>query len=416
MERTQPASSEHTSTRRVFISYATKDGLSYAQKAREALVSRGVDAFLEKHHVDPGGASWLRIGAEIANRDLFLLVGTPGTYFSYGVALEVECALNWKKPVVTLRFNDAQIFEILYGPKFDVFNDNSELVSACENVDKRFESIITEHKRHFLRTQAQAEGANAEPPVFILSGYQRLPTEDHSGLIKIVVENARKSIYRGYETKTLVPMLANVRNYSPSVDSDRQMTKISRSFYLPVETFQKPDTAVDLYSVGMEIALGERVFLNRKLFAGNPPKVLDDDRLQMQTLRQVVRELKDAGFQPNRMLAPVSRYTETIMGWMKDDPKTVKWDGPRLVLAPDTDTDVMIFWSNVYVQHEEFLILDSRIGEWVIKGDPNTGRAVTARISRNKLYPDSRVEVLANTEVDYELKRPEGLRILRLAR
>jgi len=57
--------------------------------------------------------------------------------------------------------------------------------------------------------------------------------------------------------------------------------------------------------------------------------------------------------------------------------------------------------------------MDSKIGEWIINPGPE-GQALITRISRSRLYPESRVEVLAKTIVHYELQTPSGMRILKL--
>lgn len=134
----------------------------------------------------------------------------------------------------------------------------------------------------------------------------------------------------------------------------------------------------------------------------------------MKRIGEVVGELKNEGFSPNAMLAPLDMYVEYIQRWLAEDPRSIQWVGqPRETLVVD-GSRLSIFWSNNYVRFNDFAILASATGEWVIKPDPETGKALRVRISRSSLYPETRVEVIAKTVVHYELESPNGIRVLKL--
>lgn len=137
--------------KKVFVSYSTKDGLEWAVKTKEYLTRRGVTVFLDKHDVKYASPGWIRIGREIDDSQIIVVIGTPESYYSYAMTMEIEAAINLKKPVITLRYGEAKIFEILYGPKFVPFDAEPELDMRCEKIVDDFDAIIQEHRTHMLR-------------------------------------------------------------------------------------------------------------------------------------------------------------------------------------------------------------------------------------------------------------------------
>lgn len=68
---------------RVFISYSSKDGKSYANKLYEIVGEHGHDPF-------PGENIWDTIGKECRNRDLAIFVLTPSSIVSKGQKQEYD--------------------------------------------------------------------------------------------------------------------------------------------------------------------------------------------------------------------------------------------------------------------------------------------------------------------------------------
>jgi hypothetical protein len=405
-----------STAKRVFISYASKDGLQHATKLKECFKGRGVDAFLEKHDVPLATPQWIRIGEEIKQRNMFVLIGTPAAYNSYGVKLEVSAAINHRKPVVTLKFNNSEIFAILYAPKFDHFENDADLQQLCEKITAQFDYIVEEHRRVLLEAEEEAKKqAQGRPQRFLTTGESTEPKENLEGLNHLQVEKVRASIMSSYESTTVIPSLAGVRSYNSNQDKGKEFSQIYVAFFHPVEDFKRENITVDFFQVGLSVTSGERNFINKEIFNRGPFKEISRTAVTVKAIRQMVSELKKEGFTPNVILAPVNLYVECLENWLKEEPGSLEWDtSSRETFVFDDFTKLRIFWSNNYVKFSDFAILDSACGEWVVKPDAQTGRPLTVRISRSTLYPETRVEVVAKTIVNYQLRRTRGIRILRL--
>lgn len=399
--------------KKVFISYASKDGLQHAVKVKEYLSSHGITVFLERHDVLVGTPPWIRIGQEIADADILVLVGTRCAYDSYGVRLEISAALNQKRPVVTLRHDDAKIIEILLALKYADFTSEEELNQICKRISNEFDSIIEGHRTSFLVIEQEAKKETQQRPLFyVASGYSSEPAADISGLNETTLRNALSSMNTGYESSTIVPYVASIRRFDIARDSENGFVQIGRYFFHPLESFVISDIVVLFDDIGKSVALGERNLINEKLLEHRSSVEVPVKEMTLQRIREIVAELRREGFSPNTMLAPIDQYSTCHMKWLREEPQVMQWQQPGLVLALDGETRLRVFWSNRYVPQDEFIILDSGIGVWVVKPDPQTGKAFTAMISRSRLYPETRVEVLAKTVARYDLKRPTGMRIL----
>ena len=99
---------------------------------------------------------------------------------------------------------------------------------------------------------------------------------------------------------------------------------------------------------------------------------------------------------------------------LAEAPRSIEWQGSSRETLIVDDSRLPIFWSYNYVKFSDFAILSNTTGEWVVKPDPDSGRALRVRISRSSLYPATRIEIIAKTIVNYELRNPNGIRLLRL--
>lgn len=399
--------------KKAFISYASKDGIQHAANVKKYLSRRGITVFLEKHDVLMGTPPWIRIGKEISDADILVLVGTQQAYNSYGVRLEVSAALSQRRPVITLRHDDAKMIEILSALKYADFVNEEQLEKTCTRISDEFDSIVEGHRRDFLLTEQELQNLNqARPILYATSGYSPEPTSAVSGLNMKTVEGALTSMNRGYESSTIVPNVASIRRFDSTKDSAKDFVQIYRSFFFPLDSFIRDDVVVLLDDIGRSVALGERNLINKKLLEHRSDRGSVTAEMTLKTIREIAAELKQEGFSPNTILAPIGHYTNCHMNWLREEPQAMQWEQSRLVIALDGETRLRVFWSNKYVPQEDFIVLDSSIGEWVIKPDPETRKAFTSRISRSQLYPETRVEVLAKTVAYYDLKRTTGMRVL----
>jgi len=409
--------------RKVFISYATEDGLDYAVLAKQAFETLGISAFLEKHDVQRGSPAWIIIGEEIDRCHIFVLIGTSRTYDSYGVRLELNTALNLRKPVVTLKHDESKILHILYGPKHSRFSNENELRNECSKIAQRFGSIIEEHRKHMLgiARDATAQHQPVAPPVLASQPSKEI-LGDTSGLDPTKVRNAEDSIVRTYEAETIVPHVSRTRKFDPMLDRREDLTQIGVRLLLPVDGFLanvSPPVFAIVDDIGKGVALGEWNFINRDLLNRGVQVEIADDELQMEKLRVVVSDLRDQGWTPDVMFAPIKYYMRVHLDWMKKDPRAITWpysrDGPfSAIVNVQPNTQLKLFWSNMYVPLDDFVIFDSAVGEWVSEPDADTGHRLTVRVARSPLYPEKRVDILAKTIAQYKLRSPEGVRVLKV--
>src|SRR5438270_11508254 len=89
--------------RRIFISYARKDGAEMAQRLQRDLAVAGFDVWLDMHRI-AGGASWtVHIEKAIDRADTVLALLTPGAYRSEICRAEQLRSLRKNKCVIALR-------------------------------------------------------------------------------------------------------------------------------------------------------------------------------------------------------------------------------------------------------------------------------------------------------------------------
>jgi hypothetical protein len=261
--------------------------------------------------------------------------------------------------------------------------------------------------------EAKKEG-QTRPQKFLMSGESEEPKENLEGLNQLKIEKARTSIMSSYESSTVIPSLARVRRYNVDQDKGKEFSQIYVAFFHPLEEFNREDISLDLFQVGLSVTSGERNLINKEIFNLGPFTEISRTAVTVKVIREAVGKLKNEGFNPNAILAPLELYTG-VENWLKEDPRSVEWDrSSREIFVVDDFTRLPIFWSNNYVKFSDVAVLDSTCGIWVVKPDAVTGRPLTVRISRSDLYPETRVEVVAKTVVNYQLEKPRGIRILRL--
>ena len=127
---------------RVFISYATKDGLAYAKNARVVFKNVGYKVWLWEHDRTPGALTWREISNSIiVDSDLVIFFCTPSTLTSYGQALETEYALNNRVKNLAISLDNSEVPPALTARNYETW-DSTRFAEKCNNLANRLPQIL----------------------------------------------------------------------------------------------------------------------------------------------------------------------------------------------------------------------------------------------------------------------------------
>lgn len=392
---------------KVFISYCTSDGLEFAINLKQVLEADGHSPFIYQHDVPRGSLVWDAIGKAIRESDATIILTTPETSNSFGQQVEYNASLNHKIPTFAFAMEGSTIYDILYAFRFEKFTKDN-FSSKCKKISSDLPIMISQY------SSLEKELIDEIPARFPEQRIETISTfnERTEGLDKDLVGECEKAIMTGYLNSTIIREITSILEYHSESDNGEPFFQIGKRFRVPKSWFtteKNVNSRPFFSSIGQGIALGERNFFRHHLLKQMKENVkvyateLDFGFINKETLR-----LKEEGFNPNILLAPIDCYVEI----MKSQLKSFEWAQGKTYYRTDHQTRLMVFWSNKYVNLEEFIIMDSNAGIWSIKPDLETSRVLTARIGNSRLYPDE-VEVLVKTVAKYEIVKPEGISIIR---
>jgi len=121
-------------------------------------------------------------------------------------------------------------------------------------------------------------------------------------------------------------------------------------------------TSPEIIGIGRNIAIQEEGYLIQKL-ADAIANRTSISRLSGHEMEDAIRHSQ---IKPNIVFAPIEYYTPLHMAPRLGMGITYDKGGERLVIGKMT---IPIFWSNTYVPFNEFMFLESGLGEWVFKPD-----------------------------------------------
>lgn len=132
-----------------FMSYSSKDK-RIADETEKLLKKNGVYVWRDSRGISPGQKYAAVLLRAIKHCSCFVLLLTEDAQRSKWVSKEVERAINYNKPIVTLIVGDFELNE-----EFEMYISNSHYVNICRVVEHsdEFKSIMNSIKKYTERTE-----------------------------------------------------------------------------------------------------------------------------------------------------------------------------------------------------------------------------------------------------------------------
>jgi TIR domain len=131
--------------RRIFISYARKDGSVMADRVFEALARKRFDVFLDRFRLDPGSNFIERIEDEILDKSMVVVIETPKAIDSQWVRKEVDIAIARRLGLVAVNTIRSEVIREIDEP------------SRCRiDDDRRIADFLVEQHRVQLLERREA--------------------------------------------------------------------------------------------------------------------------------------------------------------------------------------------------------------------------------------------------------------------
>lgn len=396
---------------RVFISYATEDGLAYAKKLYDILRKRGHDPFLIIHELCVSENPWDRIFGEIKSRELTVFVITESSQMSNGQKQEYDFATTkfktktafssesaWKKGIVENRFPSLTI------PQALTFTDNdfeekcemlsTQLVRLKDNLEKVKELEIDKKETIFPKLTIE-------------------------GLAKSVIAKCKASLFDSYQKETIIPDAFSVSE-AKSLDN---FINIGFSYRLPREWFlpyEETNTAyyneILFMNFGRTIALGERDYLNQLITSSKDISCIERPSDSVDDFLEQIKEALET-LASNKAEAKI--IYPSIDDWLKfhqfkADAK-IKYSNimPRPILSSsivvkDTELKIILPLGKI---PKHTIIFGKDSVKWYIKRYPEYA-SLYVDLGNDRLFPKKFVQVVAMTTAKCDIN-PKGIVILK---
>ena len=243
---------------RVFVSYATKDGLSFGREARKCFKAAGHEVWFYSHDRTPGASTWREIGTQILSSDLLFYICTSSLVSSKGQVREAGIALNNQIRVFVVKIDDATAPPELTAENYLTW-DSKCFTRECTKLAKELPD--------FLALYPSLERVN----VTALAGSDAIE-ERYRNLRELNVHLDRLDQVRAHQCKTAV-----LKSYLEAT-RPRRIAAISTVFdprakgfhvigiasTIKLERFNGPNVLWDSYfsQVGRAVATGETKYLH----------------------------------------------------------------------------------------------------------------------------------------------------------
>jgi hypothetical protein len=226
------------------------------------------------------------------------------------------------------------------------------------------------------------------------------------------VDRCETEITRTYAEDTILPEVVNLRTYEEEKDKSLELRSIGLGYLVDREWFTSP-THIPMFSdMGRSIALGEENYLIKQMIEFGETKYIE--RFDFDALKSAITEFKESGYQPTSLFAPIDYYVE-LHGWQRSHEnkglRAIEYAERRPYFVINSETKLRIFWSSKYVKFEDFIVVDRKFGEWIVKPD-ESGNLLTISIRESKKEP-RKVDVLVKTSFNFKIVDPKAVRILR---
>jgi hypothetical protein len=154
--------------RRIFISYARKDGSAMADRAFEALGRKRFDVFLDRFRLDPGSDFIERIQDEILDKSMVVVIETPEAIGSPWVRKEVDIAIARRLGLVAVNTVGSEVIREIDEPARCRIDDDEQIANflveqhRMQLLDRR--EALRQSVYHALRHAGLASREISEVP------------------------------------------------------------------------------------------------------------------------------------------------------------------------------------------------------------------------------------------------------------
>lgn len=227
-----------------------------------------------------------------------------------------------------------------------------------------------------------------------------------------MIDRCREGIVQSYMRNRIVPEILNVRTYEKEKDESLKFLWIGLRYLVDRSWFTSPTMMPEFSDMGRSIGFGEENYLIKQMIEFGETKQVE--RIDFEALRLAISEFKKEGYHPTSIFIPIEFFVQ-----LHDWPGSYESTGFRAVdytegqayFVIDSETKLRIFWSSKYVKLEDFIVIDSKFGEWVVKPD-EFGDLLTVKIEESKEKKD-KVEVLVQTSFNFKVIDPKAVRVLK---
>ena len=219
------------------------------------------------------------------------------------------------------------------------------------------------------------------------------------------LESCRAKILESYKETSVIDKMALVREITDREPSDFALLTSQEARL--VEHFNDDSYHWDFYceQLGRAIALGEEAHLLSRLGSeSGDGDEIDAEEPNFEPIITGVQQLRDRGYRPALLIAPISLYMPVFKKLQID------WSDGRVIVLPD-QTRIELIWSSKAAPIDRFVVLDPRAVEWKIKLDPQTGERLTVAIGC-ELAPPGAVTFLAETVAKYDIVKREAMYVV----
>ena len=227
-----------------------------------------------------------------------------------------------------------------------------------------------------------------------------------------MVDKCRKGIIQSYMRDRIVPEVLNVRIYEKEKDKSLKFRWIGLRYLIDRSWFTSPIMMPEFSDMGRSIALGEKDYLVKQMIKFGETKQVE--RIDFEGLRLAISEFKNEGYRPTSIFIPIEFFVQ-LHEWPGSYESTgfraVEYTEGQSYFVIDSETKMRIFWSSKYVKLEDFIVIDRKFGEWVVKPD-ESGDLLTVKIEESKDKKD-KVEVLVKTSFNFSVIDPKAVRVLK---
>jgi hypothetical protein len=386
---------------RVFISYSSKDGKSYANKLYEIVGEHGHDPFLIDHDTFPGENIWDTIGKECRKRDLAIFVLTPSSIVSKGQKQEYDLVVSFYLNRLAFLSEDSNVEAI-----FDRYPFLKPYLAATFH-GSNFEDDCT-------RLASQLVGLQDRAKAIAKQRYKEngLPKLSQEGLDVSEVENCLMNMNKVFQIETIIPEICRTKVHD--MKPQLSFTMIGFAYHLPIDWFKtdRPSVSNDFLfqQFGRSIALGERSYLHESILS-NKEIVNVQDKFSASGILKAIEQIQGCGFKPDLIFPPLECWTsmhhwhnKAYVNYSHEPSRphlkaTLVVDGHSLRIVPPLG-DVP----------EKTIVFSRHAITWHVKPHPKYG-ALSVVLGRGRLYPLKYAELIAGTKANCEID-PKGVSTL----